>query len=200
MADNPPEHYQDSNSNYMVDSNSNYIVDDNSNYIVDENSNYVVSDESWNQMDPEQYQQYMEYYAYYYSQQSDQPETPHKDVKMEEEPKVQPKPQIQSNPTTIISHAPVAPIGPEFKSSIDGPVKTAHSITAVPLPEGYSAKGKQAALANVEIISSEPIIATYPLQKKGKVNKKMAVRAAGGTVWEDKSMALWDESNLDSCR
>lgn len=99
-------------------------------------------------------------------------------------------------PTTQYQSAAIAPIGPDFSSAArkSDAEKTSSSLNSVPYPDGYTAKNRQREYSNKRIIS-DTVAPYYPQPKnRGKMNKKMALRAAGGEVWEDKSMMMWNES------
>lgn len=62
-------------------------------------------------------------------------------------------------------------------------------VQNVLISDGYNPKSRSNLLPSVNI-STGPTY--FPPAPKAKASKKMAIRAAGGTVWEDKSMMNWD--------
>jgi hypothetical protein len=172
------------NSAYAYD-NSAYAVNANSAYAINEDGSFAYF---YTEPAAQQPKVYLGA-SFGYSREDylmDEPESSSAQGGRVEQPKLLP-----TRPQDQISAMPSLKIGPEPKAMKAGPQKTANSMNIVPYPDGYVPKR---AVTSTRIITSTPTTYFQPA-KKVKANKKMAVRAAGGTIWEDKSMMNWDAND-----
>jgi hypothetical protein len=185
----------DTNSNYQYDTNSNYQYDTNSNYQYDTNSNYQYDTTNSNyQYDTNSSYQFDSSSNYQYDSSRDthlaSKETEHSTYS-----------SLAENPTdvvptasTIISYskAPTIQIGPVLKPT--RAVETLAKLSSVPLPQGYKGSSSSVKVGH-SVHQPKKIDDSVPMLRRPKViNKEMSIRAAGGEIWEDKSMAMWDPS------